>query len=160
MGEGMFPGGFPQAGGRQSDPAAEKRALKVKLQTKAQVTAWGLTYFLTKKKMPALLKFYAELNRMPRDTQLDRTLVLHTFCRSFGLMDRNKPDEIDKEAFAQFARDWTDFLKYYATWGQDIMLNAKSKDPSQGGTAGGNFGGYPGGYPGGPGGGYPGAGGP
>jgi hypothetical protein len=156
-GEGMFPGGFPRAGGQQSDAAAQKRALKAKLQTKAQVTAWGLTYFLSKKKMPALLKFYAELNRMPRDTQLDRTLVLHTFCRSFGLMDRSKPDTIDKEAFAQFARDWVDFLKYYATWGQDIPVKAKTSDPSQGGTAGGNFGGYPGaggsypgGYPGGP----------
>jgi hypothetical protein len=160
MGGGMFPGGFPPARGQQGDPAAEKRAMKAKLLTKAQVTSWGLTYFLTKKKMPALLKFYAELSRMPRDTRLDRTVVLHAFCRSFGLMDRSKPDEIDKVAFGQFARDWVDFLKYYSTWGQDISLKAKSSDPSQGGTAGGNFG--PGGYPGGgyPGGGYPGAGGP
>jgi hypothetical protein len=152
-----FPGGMRPGGGgpQQEDPAAAERRLKAKLERKAQVTAWGLTFYLAKKKMPALLKFTGELNKMPRDMRLDKTLVLNTFCRCMGLCDANNPSQINKDEFKRFAEDWVGFLKVYSSWGIDIQVDLTSVDPGQGvPTGGGGF------SPFGPGGGFPGAGGP
>ena len=152
------PGGFgPPGFGRQQggnpnqpDPVTEQRNLKAKLERKAQVTAWALTFFLAKKKMPALLAFYAELNQMPRDMRLDRTQVLHTFCRVMGLMDPNDPTQINKEEFKRFAEDWVGFLRVYSSWGIDLQVDT-TVDPGSGINPGGTvdpFGGS-GGMPGG-----------
>ena len=114
------------------------------------MTSWALTFFLAKKKMPALLAYYAELNQMPRDMRLDRTQVLHTFCRVMGLMDTNDPTQINKEEFKRFAEDWVGFLRVYSSWGIDLQVDTTA-DPGSGGiNPGGNlnpFGG--GGMPGG-----------
>ena len=123
--------------------------LKGKLEIKAQVTAWALTFYLSKKKMPALQKFYTELNKMPRDMRLDQEVVLQHFCRSMGMMETNNPNQIDKVAFKTFAQDWVDFMKAYPLYGIiDIAIDAAS-DPNGGLPPGGGF---PGGFPGGGGG--------
>ena len=127
---GAFPGsgqpvGF-QAG--QIDPATEKRLLKAKLELKSQVTAWALTYYLAKMKMAALLKFYAELNKMPRDMRLDKDQVVAAFCRTFGLMETADPTKIDKAAFRKFAEQWVDFVRICPTYGQDIPVQAYTSD--------------------------------
>jgi hypothetical protein len=138
---GGFQPGFPGGGGpQQPDPATEARMLRAKLERKAQVTGWALTYFLAQRKMSALMKFYGELNKMPRDMRLDRTVVRNTLCRCLGLMDANNPNEINKDAFKRFAEDWVAFLRAYETWGQDIAVDTSTADPTAGGAAGGNFG--------------------
>jgi len=157
-----FGGGFGQPGfggfggnPNQPDPEAEARNLKLKLERKAQVTAWALTFYLAKKKMPALLAYYAELNQMPRDMRLDRTQVLHTFCRVMGLMDTNNPTEINKTEFKRFAEDWVGFLRVYSSWGIDLQVDTTA-DPGSGGiNPGGNL--DPSGGMGGPMGGGPGS---
>ncbi len=133
------------AGGTETDPAAEARTLKAKLEIKAQVTAWGLSFYLSKKKMPGLLSFYAELNKMPRDMRLDRQMVLRTFTKAFALADPNDPAKLNDPAFKQFAEDWVAFLKTHPIYGIDIPVNASS-DPAGGGIAPpGGFGGGSGG---------------
>jgi hypothetical protein len=148
-GEGMG-GGFP-GGSQQPDPVTEQRQLKAKLERKAQVMAWALSFYLAKTKMPALMTFYGELNKMPRDMRLDRTQVLHTFCRTMGLMEAGDPTRIDKEQFKRFAEDWVGFLKVYSSWGIDIPVDA-TVSPSDGINPGGNFGPSAPGMPGGAGG--------
>ncbi len=149
------PGGFGGGAGggfggnlESVDANAQARILKAKLDTKAQVTAWALTFYLSKKKMPALQKFYAELNKMPRDMRLDQDVVLLHFCRAMGMMETNNPNQIDKVAFKTFAQDWVEFLKAYPMYGIiDIAVDAAS-DPNNGGLPPG--GGFPGGgFPGG-----------
>ena len=103
--------------------------------------------------MPALQKFYAELNKMPRDMRLDSDAVLLHFCRAMGMVDSNNPNQIDKVSFKTFAQDWVEFLKAYPMYGIiDIAVDAAS-DPNNGGLPPG------GGFPGGSGGGFPGGGG-
>jgi hypothetical protein len=158
LGAGM-PGGPGMSGQGQPDqvdPITQRRLLKAKLEQKAQVTAWGLTFFLAKKNLPSLIKFYAELGRMPRDMYLDRKEVLMLFCRIMGLTDAGNPNAINQPMFKKFAEDWVDFLKIYSTWGLDIPLDAVGTDPNSG-IGGGNFG-PGGGAPAGPG--MPGGGGP
>ncbi len=146
-GEEGGPGGFPSLGGgfrpggagqpQPEDPAAEQRKLKAKLDQKAQVTSWGLVFFLAKTKMPATLKFVGELNKMPRDMRLDKNQVLTTFCRCMGLTDPNNPTQINKDDFKRFAEDWVGFMKRYSSWGIDIPVDVSSDNPGQGVPAGG-----------------------
>lgn len=156
-GDAGFPGGggglFP-GGGQQRDPEAEKRHLKAKLQTKSQATAWALTFFLAKRKMPALFQFYTDLDRMPRDMRLDRQQVFMTFCRAFGLTETNDQTKVDTAAYKRFADDWVEFMRAYSNWGIDVPVTGRSADPQGPGV------GSPGGGLGGPGGlGRPGGGG-
>jgi len=138
FGEGGGTGIGFQPSGNQWDLAAAARKLKTKLTTKSQVTAWALTFYLAKKKMPAMLSFFAELNKMPRDLRLDREMVLVAFCTKFQLMNAIDPTTIDQAAFKRFAQDWVDFMKAYAAWGIDIPLDATNTDPNQGNGTG-NF---------------------
>jgi hypothetical protein len=125
----MFPGGGAVGfQGGQLDAATEKRLEKAKLETKSQVTAWALTYYLAKMKMAALLKFYGELNKMPRDMRLDKQQVVAAFCRTFGLMETSDPTKIDKAAFRKFAEQWVDFIKICPTYGQDVQVQAYTSD--------------------------------
>ncbi|HET6574643.1 MAG TPA: hypothetical protein VFG68_13630 [Fimbriiglobus sp.] len=154
--DGGIPGFGPQFGSPgQVDPAVEARKLKTKLENKAQVTAWALTFYLAKKKMPALMEYYTELNQMPRDMRLDRTQVLHTFCRVMGLMNANDPTQIDKEQFRRFAEDWVGFLRIFSSWGIDLDVDTTADPGSNGINPGGNLDPFGGMGSGGPGGGSP-----
>ena len=111
---------------------------------KSQATAWGLTYFLSKSKAPALFKFYDDLSRMPRDMRLDRQQVFMTFCRDFDLMDSRDPTKVNLDEFKKLAVAWLDYMKPFSNFGL-LELDV-------GGQPGGGPGG-PGGFPGGSGGG-------
>ena len=90
-------------------------------------------------------KFYAELNRMPRDMRLDEKVVLTTFCKCFNLMDRQKADTIDEAAFKNFAEMWVRSMRNVPVYGVDIAM-------SDAGSGGGADGPGPAGGPGAPGG--------
>ena len=147
------PGGFG-GGGPAVDPEVEAAALKVRLANKSQVTAWGLTYYLAKKKPAGLQKFYAEVNRMPRDMRLDHDEIVKAFGRSMGMMESNNSGAVNAAAFKQFAEDWIGYLKTTRGNGYDLVVEGETP---AGGVPGG-FGGPRG--PGGPagGGGSPGGG--
>ena len=167
-GGGDGPGGSPSAGGRGGFPGeggpgggvgpavdleAQAVALKARLATKAQVTAWGLTYYLAKKKPAALQAFYAEINRMPRDMRLDRDEVVKAFGKAMGMLESNNSGAINTAAFKLFADDWIAYLKTTRGNGQEIVVEGEAPQGG-GGLPGGGFPG--GGFPGGPGGGGPG----
>jgi uncharacterized membrane protein YgcG len=134
---------------------AEKRRLRVKLQEKSQTTAWALTYFLAKRKLPALLQFYAELDKLPRDMRLDREQVYLIFCRVFGLVEANDSTKVDAAAFKRFADDWIEFMRAQSTKKMEIPVEGVSGDLNGPGSGpAGGFGGFggPGGFGGGGGG--------
>jgi len=137
---GQDGGGFQPPGGGQpaGDPQAEARRMRERLNTKAQVTSWALTFYLAKKKMPAMLAFFAELDTMPRDLRLDPNQLVKMFCVKFQLMDAIDPTKIDQAAFKRFAQDWIEFMKLYSSWGIDIPIDQSNVDPNQG-IGGGNF---------------------
>jgi hypothetical protein len=148
-------GGFGGFGGTPTDVEAEKRRLRVKLQEKSQTTAWALTYFLAKRKLPALLQFYAELDKLPRDMRLDREQVYLIFCRVFGLVEANDSTKVDAAAFKRFADDWIEFMRAQSTKKMEIPVEGVSGDLNGPGSGpAGGFGGFggPGGFGGGGGG--------
>jgi hypothetical protein len=143
------PGG-PGGGGPAVDPEAELLALKTRLATKAQVTAWGLTYYLAKKKPAGLQKFYAEVNRMPRDMRLDHDEVVKAFGRAMGMMESNNSGATNAAAFKQFAEDWIGYLKTTPAIGRDIVVEGETPPGGAGGFGSPpGPGGRPGGGPGG-----------
>ncbi|MGL4419546.1 MAG: hypothetical protein ACRCZF_02670, partial [Gemmataceae bacterium] len=152
-------GGLGRPNDNGDDADAAKRRLKMKLERKSHATAWALTYYLNRYKLPGMIKFHAEIKRMPRDLRLNEDLVLMTFCRCFNLTNPERT-QIDKAAFQQFAIAWLDTMRNAPPYGLDIALDSVTADPGAGGGGpGGNIPGAPGGgaAPGAPGG--PGAGG-
>lgn len=145
-------GGMAGSAGGQDDnfdPEENKRKSKHDLELKARTTAWALTYYLSREKMPGLQEFYRQLSRMPRDLHLDEKTVKLTFCRAFNLLKDN--NEIDQQELDRFSQSWIDYMKNAPFFHWDINLASA--------PAGGGFGG-PGAGPGGPPRGGPGAGAP
>jgi hypothetical protein len=155
-GESYGPGGAAPGGTGGpvvlENEAANKRNARERLQTKADATAWALTYYLSRGQMYGVQKYYAELRRMPRDMRLDEQFVLKTFCKCFNLMDKQKPEEIDQAAFKNFAETWVRSMRNVPVYGVDLPLQASSSGGGNPGGAGPMGPGGAGGRPGGPGG--------
>jgi hypothetical protein len=65
----------------------------------ARSTAWALVYFLAKEgKLNTLLRYSAELDRLPRDLELSPNVLRSCFSRAFGLPD-SRLQEIGNEWF-------------------------------------------------------------
>lgn len=133
-GIGPIGGGGPAGGGTPENVAANLRISKEKIYSKAEATSWALVYYLSRSQMDGLRKFYAELNRMPRDMRLDETVVLKTFCKTFNLMDRQKVDQIDEAAFKNFAEMWIRSMRNVPVYGVELAMT----NPGSSGGGGGN----------------------
>ncbi len=106
------------------------------LDEKAKATAWALTFYVTKNgKMSKLHSYLSKLNDLPRDMRVDRNVSLKLFCESFGLL---KPgtQEVDKEAFEAFAKDWMTFTQQQTPTYETIPLK-KFAAPETGNQPGG-----------------------
>ena len=134
MGPGGFgPGGFGPGGSLDSAP--DKAMVRAKLESKAQVTSWALMYYLAKTNTPALHRFFAELDKLPRDMRIDSKVIVELFARSFNMMNADL-SAIDENAFKTFATDWIAFTNAIAPSWRDIELRSSSEDPGQGGLGG------------------------
>ncbi len=96
---------------------------RFKLEMKAQATAWALTFFLARERPDGMKKYYAELNKLPRDLRIDKTLALETFARSFSLLNPEQT-EIDDAAFKDFAKKWIGYLEATQDTWRDIPVEA------------------------------------
>lgn len=100
----------------------------------ARTTAWGLSYYLVKTRLPGLKKYYEELAQMPRDLQLDPKLLRGAFARAFDLANADGTD-IDPSRFANFARDWIAFMKTVPVPGSSYGLSGGGGQPGPGGQS-------------------------
>src|SRR5439155_16048159 len=137
---------------------------------RARTMSWAFTFYLCQQRPDGLIRYYQELQNMPRDLEFDREVLLGCFARALDLADPTKPGGIDRTGLLAIGRDWydtmnlwnlpvpTDAAKMLQTYAR-IQAGAtvkKDKDAPEGVTGG------PGGRPGGggaPGGGRPGGGG-
>jgi hypothetical protein len=119
---------------------------------KARCTAWALSYYLAKARLPGLMRFYQELGSLPRDLELDGKAVLAAFARAFDIANATQ-DGIDPAKFEEFAKNWVAYVRGVALPGGEFGLEIREA-PGPGGQPGqpGPPGGPPGGSPGGPGG--------
>ncbi len=79
---------------------------------KSRAEAWALNYFLAKQRLDQLLKFYAELGRLPRDMELTDEVVIRAFARAFDLTDAKDPSKVDAAKLAKLEAAWREFMKY------------------------------------------------
>ena len=111
--------GQPGAGENPGiDPGA-----KAKLEAKAQATAWALTYFLSRERPEGMKKYYAELNKLPRDLRIDKKVALETFARCFALMNPELTG-VDDAALKEFAKKWIGYLEATKESWRDIPVEA------------------------------------
>jgi hypothetical protein len=85
---------------------------------KSRSEAWALTYFLAKQRLDQLLKFYAELGRLPRDMELTEEVVVRAFARAFELFDAADANKVDPAKLAKLEAAWREFMKY-----EELELN-------------------------------------
>ena len=101
----------------------------------ARTTAWGLTYYLAKSRLPGLKRYFQELAAMPRDLELDSKSKLAAFARAFDIANATQ-DDIDPAKFEQFAKEWVSTLATIVPPGVDFGLELPNGAGSGGGRPG------------------------
>jgi Protein of unknown function (DUF1570) len=77
-----------------------------------RMMAWSLTYFLAEKKTDGLLRYFDELNNLPRDLEFDDAALLACFGRALDLMDTSSPTQINAGKLSKLADEWYQFIHY------------------------------------------------
>lgn len=90
---------LPREGRGDSEHHLHEAALR-----KGRTVAWSLTYFLAQQKLDGLRHYFAELSKMPRDIELDDTVLLGCFARAFGCVDAN--NKINDSELRKLANEW------------------------------------------------------
>jgi hypothetical protein len=96
---------------------------------KARTTAWALSYYLLKSRLPGMMKFYQELAHLPRDLEVDEKTVLACFARSFDVANATQ-DGIDPSKFEQLAKDWLSYIRSLPIPGVEIGLERELTPPT------------------------------
>ncbi|HZU35624.1 MAG TPA: DUF1570 domain-containing protein [Gemmataceae bacterium] len=124
---------------------------------KARTMSWALTYFLMERHPDGVFRFCEELNNLPRDMDLDPTLVMGCFSRAFHLGESDHPDQPTTARLIDFSAEWYKFLKDKPLPCPDLGKSLDDILTQKSGTNTNRPGGRPGmpGMPGMPGRGYP-----
>lgn len=93
---------------------------------RARTMSWSLTYYLAKQKWQGLLRYFAELSRLPRDLDFDDDVLLMAFARAFDLIDPAKPNEIDENKFRNLASEWYSFINLEPLEHTELYTQAKA----------------------------------
>ncbi len=150
----MIPGiggqpGTPTAGAPAEDPQTYERRRQAFLVNKARSTSWALYHHLAANHADGLRRYFAELDKMPRDMPFDGSTNLAVFMTAFNLTTATP--EAGKVPFGQFAREWLDTMATQAMTGVDLTLHAPAPPMTSNPTNPGGIPGFPPGGPGGPG---------
>jgi hypothetical protein len=93
---------------------------------KARTLAWSVTYFLTQKKLDGVLRYFKELDKLPRDLEFDNDVLLGAFARAFDLTDPRNPAVVDNARFASFAQEWRGYITNLPDDMKDIVKEVRS----------------------------------
>jgi hypothetical protein len=101
---------------KATDAKAKEKAVeaqRVELE-KGRALAWSLVFYLAEdKKMHYLARYSEELNKLPRDLELDERTLQGCFARAFEMADVRDPNRIDQARFKTFATKWFDLIATY-----------------------------------------------
>jgi hypothetical protein len=112
----------------------------------ARTTAWSLAYFLTKTRLPGMMRYCQELSSLPRDLEVNDQALLATFARAFDVANATQ-DNIDPAKFEELAKNWFAYTKSLTLPGAEFGLQ---NEPGMGGPGQGMPGGGRPGAPSGP----------
>jgi hypothetical protein len=85
-----------------------KAAKDKKEERQARAAAWALTYYLAQTKLSGLQLYFKELNKQPRDIELNEKVLLGCFARAFGCVTHDK--QVDEGALRRLAYQWDDYI--------------------------------------------------
>ncbi|HEX4612097.1 MAG TPA: hypothetical protein VH092_28125, partial [Urbifossiella sp.] len=147
MAPGMGGPGGPVTAAAE-DPIAYARRRQEFLANKARSTSWALYHHLATNHPDGLRRYFAGLDKLPRDMPFDANTNLSVFMTAFNLTAAN---EAGKTPVGQFAAEWLESIGTLAMTGSDFTLHAPAP-PMHSSPAGppGGPGGPPGGNPNGP----------
>jgi hypothetical protein len=123
----------PREEGDMSDPAAEAE-LEI---ARGRAMAWGLAFYLFQSRFDDLQRFFAEVDKLPRDIEIDRYTFLKLFCQSFGIATEGlTPTNLRGNAasYEAFAKDWVKAIRAVSVpavplkW--EIVPEPKKADPN------------------------------
>jgi hypothetical protein len=92
---------------------------------KARTVSWALAYFLAQKHLDGLRRYFAELSKMPRDIELDDTILLNCFARALGCVDGN--NKVDEGKLKGLANEWYGFWQSVHFESEPIMKEIREK---------------------------------
>jgi hypothetical protein len=78
---------------------------------KARTMSWALTYYLARRHLDGLVRYYEELESLPRDLDFDDDVLLGCFGRAFGLMKDANSKQMDEGKLMDLAKDWYQTIK-------------------------------------------------
>jgi Protein of unknown function (DUF1570) len=78
----------------------------------ARCSSWGLIYYLSeKKKLHYLLNYADELDKLPRDLDLNYAVLQTTFGKAFKMADPRDPRQLDGDRMKTEASRWFDMIR-------------------------------------------------
>jgi hypothetical protein len=146
----------PAGGGVYKDPsntaakpAKDPAPASFQAWGKARATAWGLAYYLMDQKNSQLKTYFASLNNLPRDLELDDEARFLLFAQAFDLVSAAPAGgvQIDTSKVNRFAEQWLQYLQGLRSPFIDLKLDDVEVGNSSGTNPMGNPGGSPGGSP-------------
>jgi hypothetical protein len=89
------------------------------IELKARTMSWAFTYYLAREKLDQLFKYYQELSQMPRDVELDDSMLLGAFARAFD-MTVPGTNKIDETKLGVLADEWAQYMTSVTLEDMDI----------------------------------------
>jgi hypothetical protein len=94
----------------------------------ARSEAWAVTHYLARDKLPNLVRFYAELSKMPRDMELTQEIIETAFGRAFDMLDEN--ERLDQAKLTALEESWRRAMAYYVSL-EETDANSAIKEPKK-----------------------------
>jgi hypothetical protein len=94
---------------------------------KARTMSWGLVYFLMNRRLDQLLDYYQELNKLPRNLELDDQTLELCFGRAFELTDSPDSNLVNPKKLEKLAAEWYSFLDYTPIESSEALNDAIKK---------------------------------
>jgi hypothetical protein len=88
----------------ERDPLADDYLIR------ARTMSWALSHYLVHRRIDDLIAYGKEMDKLPRDLELDEKAKLMCFARAFKLTRKDNPNELDSKAWADFVTAWHDFM--------------------------------------------------
>jgi hypothetical protein len=103
---------------------------------KARTMSWALTYYLATEQLDGLLKYFDELNNLPRDLEFEPDVLEGCFARAFGLGQANDASKLDSTKASDFANKWYDKIQFTLLEVEEIKNQLQTRERSKRGGSG------------------------
>jgi len=117
--------GYFRALPADSKPDSAEHRLHEAALRKARTVSWSLTYFLAQRHLDGLRQYFTELSKMPRDIELDDTVLLGCFARALGCVDGN--NKVDEAKLKALANEWYGYWASQHFESEQIMKEIREK---------------------------------